>query len=159
MSQSQQRTQTALVIGVVFLILAVYSVYTNYKKTSSLAPHKVMIAIERGDVKAVEDWLSPSLFSAAPSIDWMYEHPDPGIEDATGYGQTFLTDAVDSHYPPKVEIVRLLVSRGADVNKRNVKGESPLALARKRLAEEAISSLKPQRQEIVNILLQAGAKE
>ena len=57
------------------------------------------------------------------------------------------------------ELIKLLIAKGADVNEKSGNGETALSIAESKKQNEVIKELIQNRSEIVQLLIEAGAKE
>ena len=113
--------------------------------------HDAFANILRGEgveVVYLED-LMAEVLDAKPELrqqfldQWIYE---AGIR--TDMYHDIITDYIESNYPGNKEMVKYLISKGADVNARTLRGITPLYMA----AREADA-------DTVKLLLHAGARK
>ena len=90
---------------------------------------------------------------------------DFGIDVNSSGGRTALIGAMSrlSSYSKRIEVIKLLISRGAGVNQKDSRGWSVLTYARKNEESYSKSSYDEKERiynaETIRILIEAGAKE
>jgi hypothetical protein len=157
-------------VGVAIVVIAVggfaYQTYSNFSDARRLAAHQTMVAIWNGHLADVKP-----IIARAPTVDWLNDDTDesnriPYQIRVTCFGQTFLTCAV-SRIPAELDLVQFLVASGADVNKKNMYGLSPLKLIHDRMANgqtgprliQPLQGKSTTLEDIAQTLAAAGAKE